>query len=76
VSQAIDATNHHGEAMTLNDPDFRPLDPGRVNTMDPVEVEYWCREFGCAPERLQSAVDAVGEHVAEVREWLAHGGPG
>jgi hypothetical protein len=65
VSQAIDATNHHGEAMTLNDPDFRPLDPGRVNTMDPVE-----------PERLQSAVDAVGEHVAEVREWLAHGGPG
>jgi hypothetical protein len=59
--------------MSSNDPAFRPLDPGRVNTMDPVEVDYWCREFGCAPDRLQAAIDAVGEHVAEVREWLARG---
>lgn len=57
-------------------PDFRPLDPGRVNTMDPVEFNYWCRELGCSAGQLQSAVAAVGEHVAEVRDWLARQGAG
>jgi len=56
--------------MTDTDDHFHPLDPGRVNTMDPVELAYWCRELGCTPERLQSAVAAAGEHVTAVREWL------
>jgi hypothetical protein len=49
---------------------LKPLDPGRVNTMDPVELRYWAREFGCTEERLIEAVDQVGEHVAAVRERL------
>jgi Protein of unknown function (DUF3606) len=51
--------------------DFRPLDPGRVNSMDPIELRYWCRELGCSEEELQSAVAEVGEHVTEVREHLS-----
>ena len=50
---------------------FKPLDPGRVNLMDPVEAAYWCREFGCDEKLLDEAVANVGEHVAEVRAWLA-----
>ncbi len=50
---------------------FHPLDPGRVNTMDPVEVAYWCRELGCSEAELAAAVAAVGDHVAEVRAHLA-----
>jgi hypothetical protein len=50
---------------------FEPLDPGRVNTMDPVEAEYWCQVLGCCEAELGVAVAEVGEHVTEVREWLA-----
>jgi hypothetical protein len=50
--------------------EFAPLDPGRVNTLDLLEVRWWCRELACSPEALQEAVACVGEHVAEVREWL------
>lgn len=52
-------------------PHFEPLDPGRINTMDPVELAYWCGELGCDEGRLQDAVDSVGEHVTAVRDWLA-----
>jgi len=38
--------------------------------MDPVELDYWARELGCTPARLRKAVEAVGEHVAAVRDWL------
>jgi hypothetical protein len=49
----------------------KPLDPGRVNTMDPVELHYWCLELGCSEELLTLVVDEVGEHVAAVRERLS-----
>ena len=49
---------------------FKPLDPGRVNAMDPVELEYWCKEFKCTKSDLTAAVAKVGEHVAEIREAL------
>lgn len=49
---------------------LKPLDPGRVNTMDPVELHYWCLELGCSEEVLTQVVDEVGEHVAAVRERL------
>lgn len=57
----------------MSDPpnDFRPIDPGRINSMDPVEVGYWCRELGCSEASLRAAVAAVGEHVTEVRQHLA-----
>jgi hypothetical protein len=49
---------------------FHPLDPGRVNTMDPVELQYWCRELHCSEDELKDAVGRVGEHVAAVRQAL------
>ena len=27
---------------------FTPLDPGRINSMDPIELQYWCKELHCA----------------------------
>jgi hypothetical protein len=48
----------------------KPLDPGRVNTMDPVELRYWCHELHCSEARLLKAVAEVGEHVTAVRERL------
>jgi hypothetical protein len=54
--------------------DFKPLDPSRVNTVDPVEVNYWCKEFRCSEDELAKAVAEVGEHVAEVRPFLAFSG--
>ena len=50
--------------------DFTPLDPGRINAMDTVELQYWCKELGCTDEELKAAVAKAGEHVAAVREQL------
>lgn len=58
-------TNHHHS--------FTPLDPGRINSMDPVELQYWCNEFHCAETDLRYAIAAVGEHVTAVRDQLASG---
>ncbi len=53
---------------------FEPLDPGRIHALDLAELAYWCRELGCTEARLREALAAVGEHVAEVRAWLARPG--
>ena len=50
--------------------DFKPLDPGRINSMDPVELEYWCQELDCTEAELKDAVFKVGEHVTTVRAEL------
>ena len=50
--------------------DFKPLDPGRVNAVDPVEVTYWCKELKCTEDELAEAIAKEGEHVAEVRQVL------
>ena len=50
---------------------FKPLDPGRVNAVDPLELQYWCKELKCTEVELVKAVGRVGEHVAEVRQFLA-----
>lgn len=50
--------------------DFRPLDPGRINVMDPIELSYWSRELGCSEARLEQVVAKVGEHIAAVRAEL------
>ncbi|HSI57351.1 MAG TPA: DUF3606 domain-containing protein [Ideonella sp.] len=52
---------------------FRPLDPGRINSMDPIELRYWCAELHCSEPQLLQALAAVGEHLAAVREYLASG---
>jgi len=49
---------------------FVPIDPGRVNVLDPDELAFWCREFACSPEALKAAVAAVGPHAAAVREQI------
>ena len=55
---------------------FHPLDPGRVNMMDPDEVLHWCRELHCGVHELEGAVQRVGEHVSAVRAELdAHRSP-
>ena len=51
--------------------DFKPLDPGRVNAVDPIEAKFWCKELKCTEDELAKAVAKVGEHVAEVRQFLA-----
>ena len=56
--------------MPDTEQDFQPLDPGRVNVMDPIELQYWCREFDCTETALKEAVGQVGEHVTAVREHL------
>ena len=50
--------------------DFTPLDPGRINAMDAIELQYWCKELGCTDEELKEAVAKAGEHVTAVREQL------
>ena len=55
---------------------FRPLDPGRINTMDPVELRYWCATLHCTEAQLEEAVERVGEHVAAVRQHLEDAGIG
>lgn len=49
---------------------LEPLDPGRVNFMDPVELQYWCNELHCTEAELKDAVSKVGEHVTVVRQQL------
>ncbi len=50
---------------------YKPLDPGRVDTVDPVELQYWCMELHCTESELMQALSNVGEHVAALREHLA-----
>ena len=59
--------------MTDHHHSFAPRDPGRINSMDPVELRYWCYEFHCAETDLSNAIAAVGEHVTAVRDQLASG---
>jgi hypothetical protein len=49
---------------------FKPLDPGRVNAMDPIELEYWCKDLKCTEGELSEAIARVGAHVTEVRQFL------
>ena len=55
---------------------FHPLDPGRINTLDPVELRYWCRQLHCNEAQLHQALAKVGDHVTAVREQLAAATPG
>jgi Protein of unknown function (DUF3606) len=53
---------------------FKPLDPGRINTMDALEMKYWCKQLHCTDKQLHDAIAKVGDHVTEVRKALAKHG--
>jgi hypothetical protein len=57
--------------MTDEHQSIAPLDPGRISSMDPAELRYWCSEFHCSETDLRNAIASVGEHVTAVREQLA-----
>jgi hypothetical protein len=59
------------QSAAAHEHDVKPLDPGRVNTMDPVELRYWVHELHTSESRLMKVVAEVGEHVTAVRERLA-----
>jgi hypothetical protein len=50
---------------------FKPLDPGRINALDPVEVKYWCEQLHCTERELHEVISKVGDHVTAVRDRLA-----
>jgi hypothetical protein len=52
--------------MTIN----RPVDPSRINLMEPDEVQYWADKFDVSKERLSEAVRKVGHSVDAVRREL------
>jgi Protein of unknown function (DUF3606) len=57
--------------MTDHRQRFHPLDEGRINVADPLELEYWCRQLGCSEAALRDAVAGVGTHVTAVRDRLS-----
>ena len=50
---------------------YKPLDPGRIDTLSQVELQYWSTELECTDAELTQAVSEVGDHVTAVREYLA-----
>jgi hypothetical protein len=43
-----------------------------INTSENYEVEYWANKFGVRPERLKTAVRAVGNSTAAVAKFLGN----
>ncbi len=48
-----------------------PQDSARVAMGEDYEVAYWTKKFGVSRERLQEAVDAVGNSVDAISTYLA-----
>lgn len=49
----------------------QPQDSSRIAMGEDYEVEYWTDKFGVSRDRLQQAVDAVGNSAAAVEEYLS-----
>ena len=45
---------------------------GLINTSENYEVEYWANKFGVRPERLKTAVRAVGNSTTAVAKFLGN----
>ncbi|AYL94901.1 DUF3606 domain-containing protein [Mucilaginibacter celer] len=43
-----------------------------INTSENYEVEYWANKFGVRPERLKTAVRAVGNSTTAVAKFLSN----
>ncbi|ASU32789.1 DUF3606 domain-containing protein [Mucilaginibacter xinganensis] len=41
-----------------------------INTSEYYELEYWSNKFGVTPERLKSAIRAVGSSATAVQAYL------
>lgn len=50
-----------------------PQDASRVAMGEDYEVRYWTERFGVSRDRLQAAVDAVGNGADRVAEYLGQG---
>jgi len=48
-----------------------PQDRSKINMHEDYEVKYWTKELGVSKEKLQKAVDEVGNPAAAVRKELA-----
>ena len=48
-----------------------PQDRSKINMHEDYEVRYWTKELGVSKEKLQKAVDKVGNSAAAVRKKLA-----
>ena len=46
-------------------------DLSKININEPYEVKYWSHQLGVTPEKLQQAVEKVGNSAAAVRKELA-----
>jgi hypothetical protein len=47
-----------------------PQDSSRIAMGEDYEVEYWTNRFGVSREKLQEAVNAVGNSVKAVEQYL------
>ena len=56
--------------MSVDLSHFKPLDPGRINAQDPVELQYWCAQLHCSEADLHAALAKAGTHVTAVRDRL------
>jgi len=45
-------------------------DRSLINMSESYEVDYWTKRLGCTKQRLQQAVNAVGNSAAKVEAWL------
>jgi len=48
-----------------------PQDRSKISMREDYEVKYWTKELGVSKEKLQKAVDKVGNSAAAVRKELA-----
>ncbi|MGN6817856.1 MAG: DUF3606 domain-containing protein [Sphingomonas sp.] len=47
-----------------------PQDSSRIAMGEDYEVEYWTQKFGVSRDRLQQAVNAVGNSAEAVERYL------
>jgi hypothetical protein len=57
-------------AMSDDKTQRAPRDSSRVAMGEDYEVEYWTSKFGVSRERLQQAVDAVGNGASAIEDYL------
>lgn len=48
-----------------------PEDTKRIDIHDPFEVSNWKSALNCTEAELKQAVDQVGTHADDVREYLS-----
>jgi hypothetical protein len=50
-----------------------PVDRKNINVNDSWEVTWWCKRLECTEERLNDAVQSVGNSSTRVNEYLKKG---